>query len=163
MQWSRDLLVPSGLAAVAAGAALVVVTATPPGAEHVLAPAAAAPSPAAGAVKTDARGFLDSAARCPDGQTAVAIGHTQRSLVVVCTTPGDGPYEYRGVRVSDGALLKADAKVADGGFVADADGVTYTVTPKTLTVVSGGKVIYRDTWIDFQQPRFSAESGASAG
>jgi hypothetical protein len=111
---------------------------------------------------TDARGFVDSAARCPEGQSAVAIGRTQRSLVVVCTTPGDGPYEYRGVRISDGASMKAAVTATTDSFIAEPGTTTYTVTPETLSVTSGGKLIYRDTWIEYQNPRFNAENGSTA-
>lgn len=111
---------------------------------------------------TDARGFVDTAARCPQGQSAVAMGRTQRSLVVVCTTPDDGPYEYRGVRISDGASLKALVTSTADSFIAQPGTTTYTVTPETLSVVSGGKLIYRDTWIEYEQPRFTAEDGSTS-
>ena len=100
---------------------------------------------------------MKSAARCAEGQTAVAFGRTQRSEVVICAVEG-GDYEYIGVRSSDNATLQAAAESTDDGFVARTDGATYTVSPTQLVVVSGGKVIYRDTWIDYQQPQFSAEN-----
>lgn len=58
------------------------------------------------------KSFIDnSAARCDGTQTALAVGRTQRSLVVICADQ-NGRYEYRGVRISDGALLKAPAETA---------------------------------------------------
>jgi hypothetical protein len=124
-------------------------------------PAGAAPD-STPAYATDSRGFVDSAARCPDGRSAVALGRTQRSLVVICTTSGDGPYEYRGVRISDGATMKAAVTATANSFIAEPGSAVYTVTPETLSVVSGGKIIYRDTWIEYQQPRLNAENGSTA-
>ena len=121
--------------------------------------AAAEPGPDAGGFPTDTRGYVDSAARCPDGQSAVAVGRTQRSLVVICTTPGDGPYQYRGARIADGASVTVPATSAGDTFIAETGGATYTVTPETLTVTSDGKVIYRDTWIDFRRPGTAAKAG----
>ncbi|MBI3216875.1 MAG: hypothetical protein HYZ38_23915 [Mycobacterium sp.] len=106
---------------------------------------------------TDSRGYINSSARCDEGQKAVAIGRTQRSKVVICST-SDGGYRYFGVRVSDGAALQADAEATDTGYQATAEGSTYTVEPSELTVVSEGKVIYRDTWIDFYEPQSSSET-----
>lgn len=152
---SRNLLMPAGLGALVAALVLfaVVVTRQPA--------ADAAPTPsttttttttsgASGPYATDIRGFVDSTARCDDGQTAVAVGHTQRSLVVVCST-ADGGYQYRGARVSDGATLKATASPSSDGFEAETDGAVYAVSPTELVVTSGGKVIYRDTWIEYRQ------------
>jgi hypothetical protein len=101
---------------------------------------------------TDALGFVDSKARCDEAQNAAVFARTQRSLVVICANPGGG-YEYRGVRVSDGAALQANAKQTDAGFEASTDGAVYTVSPTELVVTSAGKVIYRDTWIDYLQAR----------
>ena len=53
----------------------------------------------------DNRGFVDSRARCDETQTAVAIGRTPGSLVVICWD-GRGRYDYLGVRLSDDAVLK---------------------------------------------------------
>jgi hypothetical protein len=105
---------------------------------------------AVAAPTTDTRGFVESTARCDAGQTAVAVGNTQRSLVVVCSA-ADGTYQYRAARVSDGATLKATAKTTSDGFEAETDGAVYAVSPTELVVTSGGKVIYRDTWIEYRQ------------
>ena len=80
--------------------------------------------------------------------------------MVICADAG-GDYEYIGVRSSDNATLQVAAESTDDGFVARTDGATYTVSPTQLVVVSGGKVIYRDTWIDYHQPQFSAEHGST--
>jgi hypothetical protein len=117
--------------------------------------ASAAPTSAATAeasADTDERGFVESAARCADGQTAVAFGNTQRSRVAICAESGGG-YQYRGVRISDGATLTVTAEsTGDGAFEARSNDAVYTVSPAGLRVTSGGKVIYRDTWIAYQAP-----------
>jgi hypothetical protein len=111
---------------------------------------------------TDTRGFVNTKAYCDDGQSAAAFGRTQRSLVVICVD-SHGDYEYRGVRVSDGAGLKAAAKSTADGFEASTDDAVYTVSPTELVVTSGGKVIYRDTWIAYQQqPRFTTQTSGTA-
>lgn len=116
-----------------------------------LPPARSAPS----APSTDEHGFVDSAARCSTSQTLMAYGRTARALVVVCVDP-DGALQYRGVRLSDGAALQLTAtRGSDGSIVASNDGVTYSVTPTAFLVSEGDSVLYRDTWTDFRQPRFS--------
>jgi hypothetical protein len=125
--------------------------------------ATASTTGAAGAqFTTDTRGFVNTKAYCDEGQSAAAFGRTQRSLVVICVD-SHGDYEYRGVRVSDGAGLKAAAKTTADGFEASTDDSVYTVSPTELVVTSGGKVIYRDTWIAYQQqPRFTTETSGTA-
>ena len=61
-------------------------------------------SPDAPEYASDDQGFLNSSARCDDGQTLMLFGRTSRSLVAVCVGP-DGQLEYRGVRLSDQAGL----------------------------------------------------------
>lgn len=161
---SRNLLALTGVGAIAVTAALVGVSA--PGSEPGLPSAAAAPSTTttttAGGYRTDEGGWVGTDAHCGSGQPAIAIGRTARSLVVVCHNDA-GPSEYRGVRISDGAALKAAATdLGDGSYRAVNDGVDYTVTPEELRVTSGDSVIYRDTWIEFEAPRFAAEQGGSS-
>jgi hypothetical protein len=72
---------------------------------------------------TDDRGFINSDARCEGAQIAVAIGRTQRSLVVI-RADQNGKYGYRGLRLSDGTALKVAAETTPGrGFLAQNDGV----------------------------------------
>jgi hypothetical protein len=167
----RNLLALAGLGALLAIVVLFAGVTMRQGADHALPAADAAPatttatttttaSATAGTAKTDDRGYVESAARCAEGQTAVAFGRTQRSEVVICAVEG-GDYEYIGVRSSDGATLQTTAESTDDGFVARTDGATYTVSPAQLVVVSGGKVIYRDTWIDYHQPQISSEEGST--
>jgi hypothetical protein len=118
----------------------------------VLSPAAAGAEPT---ITSDEQGYPGTEAYCDSTQLAVAFGRTARSLVTICTTP-EGGYEYRGVRINDEAGLTLKAIATSGGFVAANDGVTtYTITPQQLLVTDGGKVIYRDTWVEYEQPRFT--------
>ena len=127
-----------------------------------------APSTAAGRTtqsartyRSDARGFLNSSARCSDSQVAVALGRTEKSLVVICEYKN--AYQYRGVRQRDGATLTLPAKpTASGGFVAENDGVSYAVTPDQLLVTSDESVIARESMIEYHQPQSFAE-GYSPG
>ncbi|MGE2727579.1 hypothetical protein [Mycolicibacterium pulveris] len=133
------------LAAATAGTALLAI-ATPV--------AAAAPS-------SDSRGYLDSTARCASPSTAVFFGSTDSSRVAICES-ADGEYEYRGVRVRDGARLIVPASPSDdGGFTADNDGITYTVTADALTITSGTKVIRKETMVDFHGSAPTDNPGAS--
>ncbi|WP_166427987.1 hypothetical protein [Mycolicibacterium mucogenicum] len=90
---------------------------------------------------TDAQGFLDSTARCPTGDTAVAFGSTASSRVAICRSAG-GEYQYRGVRISDGAkLIVAASADGRGGYTATSDGITYTVSAKSLDISAGSQSI----------------------
>ena len=140
-----------GLAALMVGAAVVL------GAPTVLPGATADPSdPASDAVSSDEYGYLDSSARCDDDRTLMAFGRTSRAMVAVCVDP-DGELEYRGVRVSDQAATAMSAsRASDGTVIATNNGVTYALSPAMLLVSEGDNVLYRDPWIEFRQPRFSA-------
>lgn len=130
--------------AVSAGAVLVVAG---------LPAASAAPS-------TDARGYVDSTASCPSPSVVVEFGSTDSSRVAICTSDGD--YQYRGVRVRDGAKVILDAERTDSGaFVAENDGIEYEVAAKSLIISSGEKVIREEPWIDFHTP--NAASGPVTG
>jgi hypothetical protein len=140
-----------GLAAVAAGVAIAVASPAP------LPAASAAPA----GPTTDELGYVGSAARCDDTQTLMAYGRTSRALVVICVSP-DGQLEYRGVRISDQAALSmAAARASSGTIIATNDGVTYAVSPTMLLVSEGDTVLYRDSWTEFHQPRFSGGSGGT--
>jgi hypothetical protein len=124
--------------AVAAGAALCSVPS-----------AAAAPS-------ADNQGYVDSTARCASPNTAVLYGSTAFSRGAICKTP-DGRYEYRGVRVRDGAKLILPASQSGDGYVADSGGITYTVTAESLVIGQGHNVIRREQMTDTNR------AGAPAG
>jgi hypothetical protein len=107
---------------------------------------------AAAAPATDGRGFVDSTARCDAPNTASAFGRTATSRVAICRI-ADGGYEYRGVRVRDGArLIVAATRSNDGQFIAENDGITYTVTASSLTVTANKEVIREEQMLDFQAP-----------
>lgn len=100
----------------------------------------------------DERGFVNSGARCEEGASAVAIGRTERSLVVVCQLP-TGAFEYDGIRLSDGAALRLDdVSPTPSGFVARNDGATYTVSSQELLVTEGNETVSRDAMLDFRVP-----------
>jgi hypothetical protein len=129
--------------AAAAGAALVVVG---------LPTASAAP-------ETDDRGYVDSTASCPSPSVVVEFGSTDSSRVAICTN--DGEYQYRGVRVRDGAKVILDAEKTDSGaFVAENDGIEYEVAAKSLIISSGSTVIREEPWIDFHTPGSTSGSGS---
>jgi hypothetical protein len=101
----------------------------------------------------DDQGYVDSTARCAAPSTAVLFGNTNTSRVAICKASG-GQYEYRGVRVRDGAkLIVSAAQSGEGGFVANNDGISYTVTSKSLVISAGSKVIREEPMVDFHGPQ----------
>jgi hypothetical protein len=100
---------------------------------------------------TDTQGYVDSTARCASPNVVVLFGSTDSSRVAICKAP-DGQYEYRGVRVRDGAELILSASQTGEGFAANNDGVTYTVTAKSLIISQGGKVIREEPLVESHQP-----------
>jgi hypothetical protein len=110
---------------------------------------------------TDSQGFVDSTARCSSPNTAAAFGSTDTSRVAICESPG-GQFEYRGVRVRDGAKLIISAtRSSDGKFVAENDGITYTVTPRSLVVSVGSEVIRTEPMVDYHGPESPTTPTAS--
>jgi hypothetical protein len=89
------------------------------------------------------------------------FGSTDSSRVAICKTPG-GQYEYRGVRVRDSAKLIVAASQAGDGFVADNEGVTYTVTAESLLITMGDKAIREEPMVDFHRPDAPAQPAAPA-
>jgi len=134
-----------GLIVAAAATSALVVLGVP---LAIAAPTAVPPS--------DSQGYVDSTARCTKPDTAVIFGTTDTSRVAICKTAG-GTYEYRGVRVSDGAkLIVTASQTSDGGYVAMNDGVTYTVTATSLTVSASGSTIRTESWTDVNTPQSPA-------
>ncbi len=110
----------------------------------------------------DDQGYVDSTARCSSPNAAVAFGSTASSRVAICKTPG-GEYQYRGVRVRDGAKLIVPAsQTATGVFAAENDGITYTVTSSSLTVSSGNETIRTESMVDFHGPASSSPSSQTS-
>jgi hypothetical protein len=116
---------------------------------------AAAVPLATAAPSSDSQGYVDSTARCSAPDTAAAFGSTATSRIAICKTAG-GQYQYRGVRLSDGAKLILPATASGGGFVATNDGITYTVTSNSLTVSAGSSVIRQEPMVDYHGPQSPA-------
>ncbi len=118
---------------------------------------------ATAAPASDDQGYVDSTARCTSPDVAIAFGSTATSRVAICKTPG-GQYQYRGVRVGDGAKLIVPASQSgDGGFVAESDGAAYTLTSSSLVVSVGNQTMRQEKMVDFHGPQTpQAPTGTSA-
>ena len=154
MLWWRVMNISAlqkpGLLAAAAAVSAMVAIGVP---LALAAPTAAPPS--------DAQGYVDSTARCAEPDTAVLFGTTTTSRVAICQIAG-GEFEYRGVRVRDGAKLIAEAsQTSDGGYVVKNDGVTYTITTTSLSVSMDGSTVRTESWTDFHNPESPATSGTT--
>jgi hypothetical protein len=113
-------------------------------------PPVAPPPPARAPFAVDDKGFVDSTARCEATQTAVAVGRTPGSLVVICGD-SDGRYGYLGVRLRDDALLKTVARTTrTHTFIAQNAGVTYAISPSELVVTAGGAVVKQEPMLDYR-------------
>jgi hypothetical protein len=132
---SAGVFTPRLIVAVAACSALLAIGASS---------AAAAPG-------TDGQGYVDSTARCTPPASAVLFGSTEASRVAICKTTG-GQYEYRGVRLHDGAKLIVPATYSGNGFVADNGEMSYLVTAKSLVISLGNKVIRDEPMVDVHEP-----------
>ncbi|MCV6999649.1 hypothetical protein [Mycolicibacterium alvei] len=107
---------------------------------------------ASAAPAADARGYVDSTARCASADATVLFGSTDASRVAICSASG-GKYEYRGVRLRDGATLMAPAtRSDDGAFRVENAGIEYLVTAKSLVLSAGEKVIREEAMVDFHRP-----------
>lgn len=78
------------------------------------------------------------------------FGSTATSRVAICKTPNGG-YEYRGVRLRDGARLIKVAEKSGDTFTVDNNGITYTVSAKSLVLAEGSRVIRDETMVDFHE------------
>jgi hypothetical protein len=111
---------------------------------------------------TDALGFVDSTARCTAPNTAVAFGSTAKSRVAICKSPA-GAYGYHGVRISDGAtLIAAVTASSDGSFVAQKEGVTYTVTSSSLTLSDASGTIRSEPMVSYHGPKTTKAPASTA-
>jgi hypothetical protein len=116
--------------------------------------------PANAAPPSDGQGYLDSTARCGSVADTAVFGSTSASRVAICET-ADG-LQYRGVRVRDGARLVLPATASSGGaYVANNDGITYTVTSEALVVGSGSRTIREETMLDFHGTTAPSETSPS--
>jgi hypothetical protein len=133
-------MVAALIAACAASAAMATGVALPSAAAKPLADA-------------DARGFVNSPARCDPQQTAVVIGRTKLSLIAICAD-GRGGYEYRGVRISDQAMMRLPATaLANGCFGAHTEQVVYTVSERKLLLTSGLRIMRDEAMVEFKDYR----------
>lgn len=105
---------------------------------------------------SDGQGYVDSTARCASPNTVVLFGSTDASRVAICKTP-DGQYEYRGVRLRDGAKLILSASKTTEGYVANNDGISYAVTAKALVISQGSNVIREEPMVESHQPEAPAK------
>lgn len=104
------------------------------------------------APSTDAQGYVDSTARCATADATVLFASTDLSRLAICSVSG-GKFEYRGVRLRDGARLIVPAsRSGDGAFVADNDGVSYLVTSKSLAISVGEKVLREEPIVEVKGP-----------
>ncbi|OBH97156.1 hypothetical protein [Mycolicibacterium conceptionense] len=116
---------------------------------------------ASAAPSSDARGYVDSTARCATADATVLFGSTDASRVAICSVSG-GKYEYRGVRLRDGAKLIVPAtRNDDGAFRVENAGIEYLVTSKSLVLSVGEKVIREEAMVDFHRPGAPAAAAAS--
>ncbi|WP_068276063.1 serine/threonine-protein kinase [Aldersonia kunmingensis] len=120
-------------------------------------PTGVAPPLFSGAVGgADQQGFLATeTARCNAADSAVAIGRTTNSLVVVCQVERTGRYYYKGMRISDGAAIELDdpVRTPSGFTVATSAGQTeYRIDPSALVIVSGsGQVAATQPMLEYAQ------------
>jgi hypothetical protein len=104
--------------------------------------------PAGAAPPSDAGGYVDSTARCASATDLVAFGSTSASRVAICKTAHG--LQYRGVRVQDGArLILSASREGNGAFVADNNGITYTVTSSDLAISAGSRTLREEPMLDF--------------
>ncbi|MDX1873148.1 hypothetical protein SBI67_13535 [Mycolicibacterium sp. 120266] len=122
---------------------------------------AAAAGLSGAAPTADSQGYVDSTARCSAPAVAVLFGSTSSSRIAICKDASGG-YEYRGVRIRDGAKLVLTATASGGGYVAESDGVTYTVTPNTLKVTAGGTLLRSEPLTDVHEPQGASTSTSTS-
>jgi len=126
----------------------------------------AAPT-AASAPPFDGQGYLNSTARCPSADALVVFGSTAGSRIAICRNTdgsGDADYEYRGVRVRDGAkLIAAATRSSDGAYTASNDGIDYMVTSSALVISVGEKVIRDEPMVDFHRAESPGTSPETPG
>jgi hypothetical protein len=73
--------------------------------------------------------------------------------VVICGDH-DGRYGYRGVRLSDDAVLTTAARTTSTHeFIAQNANVTYSISPAELRITVGGAVLKQEPMIDYRGPR----------
>ena len=67
------------------------------------------------------------------------------------------------LRISDGAKLILPAQASgDGTFIAESEGIRYTVTAKSLSIGDGTKVVREEPMVDFHGPPAPAAPSPSS-
>jgi hypothetical protein len=102
--------------------------------------------------------------RCDAPLRDVAVARTAASVVAICADPNGG-YEYRGVRLSDGATLNLPAEHLDGrDYVARNNGISYQIGTKQLVIIAGDKLIRRENVLEYHEPQsYQAELPPGSG
>jgi len=115
------------------------------------------------AFSIDGRGFVNTPARCDGPQTPVLAGRTPLSLIAICQ--GDrGGYEYRGMRLRDGALLNLPAKkLGNGWFGANTPDITYTVSQNKLLLTAGARIVRDEAMLEFKDFTATAPLDKASG
>jgi hypothetical protein len=110
------------------------------------APASAQPS----LPDADEQGFLNfPGARCNYTNSAVTIGRTADSAVVICET-GVGRFYYKGFGLQNGQSVEIDDPVQTGAaFVATNNGVQYLVSPTELTITHGSTMLSNEPMLEY--------------
>jgi hypothetical protein len=102
---------------------------------------------------SDNQGFVNSSARCDGGLIGAAFARTQGSLVTICSDQ-KGNYQYRAVRLSDGAALSLPAEnTGPNQFVASNAGVTYSLSTVQLVITAGDTVVRDEPVLDYRAPQ----------
>jgi len=111
---------------------------------------AQSPSSAPTLADTDAQGFVGvPQARCNNTNSAIAVGRTAESLVVVCEA-GIGRLYYKGIRVADGTSIEIDDPVASGnGFTAANGAVQYSISPDSLVITEGSALLGEEPMVQY--------------
>jgi hypothetical protein len=161
----RGLRLLAGVSAVSATAVFVAGIAGKSWTASTMAPASAVPATSSAVAQMnsqyplDDRGFVNSKARCDAPLTAAAMVRTDRSLVAICIDQSKA-YQYRGVRLSDGAPLAVPAEnVGPREFFAHNNGIDYQLGTEQLVITSGTTLIRREPVLEYKESHsFSAEA-----
>lgn len=107
----------------------------------------------------DARGFANTPARCDGPMAPVFAGRTSLSLIAICQSSRG--YEYHGMRLRDGAVLKLPARqLGNGCFGASTEDISYTVSDRKLLLTAGLRVVRDEPMLEFKD--FVTDAPAAA-
>jgi hypothetical protein len=159
------LLLVAAVAAVGATLAFVHAIARSAWTTGSVPSAGAAPAPSSPVAQanspypSDARGFINSHARCDGSLSMVASVRTAGSLVAICTDQKNN-YYYHGVRLSDGSTLDIGAQALNAReYVAHHEGVDYEVGTEQLVITVGPTLVRREAVLEYREPKsFAAEA-----